>query len=192
MSGRAIQWVPIGLLLILVVLTLWLNRLVQSNPGRNNGQERHDPDVIIESFSAQKFSQTGEVHYTLSAKKMTHYPDNDSALLESIQFSATPPSQQRFSAEAKQGVLFDGGDRVVIEGDVTVRSEGDANTNTPALTLKTPRLTILPNENIARSDAGVSVEGAGSRMTADSFVLNNETRTLNFKRVSGVLERNRK
>ncbi len=190
MSGRTIQWVPIGLLLVLVVLTLWLNRLVQSDPGRNNGQERHDPDVIIENFSAQKFGQSGEVQYTLSAKKMTHYPDNDSALLESIQFSATPPSQQRFSAEAKQGILLDGGDRIVIEGDVKVRSEGDSNT--PALTLKTPRLTILPNENIARSDDGVTVEGAGSRMTADSFVLNNEKRTLHFKRVSGVLERNRK
>lgn len=190
MTGRTIAWIPLGLLLILVSLTFWLNQLVQPGNARNNGLERHDPDVIVESFNAQKLGQTGDVQYTLSARKMTHYPDDDSTLLESIQFNAVSPSQPRIFAEAQQGYLLEGGDRIVIEGNVIVRN--DADSKIPAFTIKTPRLTILPDDGIARSDDGVVVEGANSRMTANSFVLNNQTRTLSFNRVSGILERPRK
>jgi len=78
---RPTGWLPLAALALLVALTFWLNQLVQAPAPRLDGSTRHDPDLIVENFDAQKLTEDGTVQYTLAARKMVHYPDDDSALL---------------------------------------------------------------------------------------------------------------
>jgi len=78
---RPTGWLPLAALALLVALTVWLNQLIQAPAARPDGSTRHDPDLIVEYFDAQKLAENGTVQYTLAAKKMVHYPDDDSALL---------------------------------------------------------------------------------------------------------------
>ena len=41
---RPTTWLPLAALSFLVVLTLWLNQLVQAPTARADGNKRHDPD----------------------------------------------------------------------------------------------------------------------------------------------------
>src|SRR6187399_2940330 len=109
--------------MLLVGLTLWLNNLVQVPAARADGSMRHDPDLIVENFNARKLGLDGAVQYTLVARKMVHYPDDDSALLESITLEAFEPKQPKMTITAKNGRLEQGGDRVFIEGNVVVVRE---------------------------------------------------------------------
>ncbi len=123
---RPTSWLlPLAVLGLLVGLTLWLNTLVQPPVARADGSLRHDPDAIVEKFDARKLGVDGRVLYTLAAKKMVHYPDDDSALLESLTLEAFEPRQPKMTVTADHGRLEQAGERVWVEGNVVLVRDGD-------------------------------------------------------------------
>ena len=178
---RPTSWLPLAVLALLVGLTLWLNQLVQPPASRADGTLRHDPDLIVENFNARKLGEDGRVLYTLVARKMVHYPDDDSALLESVRLEAYEPRQPKTTATAARGRLEQGGDRVWIEGDVVLVREGDEKHEPARLT--TERMLVLPDEGIARTTSEVTLEGPSGRAVASALELDNRARTMKLDRV---------
>ena len=183
---RAATWLPIGLLVLLVALTFWLNRLMQPEGSQNDGSQRHDPDLIVENFNARRLGPDGALRYTLVARKMTHYPDDDSSVLEAVSFEGVTPGKQPVSATSERGQLVDGGDKAIMEGNVVIRA--DATKTSPAWRLTTPQLILQPDEYLVHSDAGVQLESAEGMLTAASFVLNTETRVLTMKQIKATYQ----
>jgi lipopolysaccharide export system protein LptC len=183
---RPTSWLPLAALALLVGLTLWLEQLVQLREARADGRLRHDPDLIVQNFSARKLGEDGRVLYTLAARKMVHYPDDDSALLESVQLEAFEPKQPKMTITADHGRLEQGGDRVHIEGNVVVLREADARNEQARLT--TDRLLVLPDAGIARTDAEVRLESPSSRALAHGMEVNNRDRTLKLERVKATYQ----
>ena len=178
---RTTSWLPLAALGLLVGLTLWLDQLVQPAAARADGSKRHDPDLVVENFNARKLGVDGAVQYTLNARKMVHYPDDDSALLESLAIEAFEPRQPRMTITARNGRLEQGGDRVMIEGNVVVVREADAKVGPARLT--TEKLLVLPDEGIARGPTDVTLENPSGRAHASAFELNNRTRVLMLDKV---------
>lgn len=178
---RPTSWLPLAALALLVVLTLWLNQLVQAPGARADGSRRHDPDLIVENFSARKLAEDGSVEYTLAARKMVHYPDDDSALLESVHVEAFEPKQPRMTITADNGRLLEGGERVDIEGNVVITR--DADRSNEALRVTTDKLLVLPDTGIARTRSPVRMEGASSHAVAEGLEIDNRARTLRLDRV---------
>lgn len=178
---RPTSWLPLAALGLLVGLTLWLNYLVQAPAGRAAGSMRHDPDLMVENFNARALGADGRVLYTLAATKMVHYPDDDSALLESVKLQAFEPKQPPMTATADRGRLEQGGERVWIEGNVVVLREGDARSEPARLT--TDNLLVLPDEGIARTSSPVTLLSPSGRVDATGLEINNRARTLQLSRV---------
>lgn len=178
---RPTSWLPLAVLALLVGLTLWLNQLVQAPVARADGSQRHDPDLMVEKFNARKLGEDGRVIYTLAAKKMVHYPDDDSALLESLTLESFEPRQPRMTITADNGRLEQGGDRVLIEGNVVVVREADAKNG--ALRLTTEKLLVLPEAGIARTASEVTMVSPSGRAVAAGFELDNKARTVKLERV---------
>ena len=178
---RPTSWLPLAALGLLVALTLWLNQLVQAPLGRTDGALRHDPDLIVENFRARKLDEQGQVQYTLTARKMVHYPDDDSALLESLTLEAFEPRQPKMTVTAKHGRLEQGGDRVWIEGDVVVVREALGAAEPVRIT--TERLLVLPDEGIARTASEVTMTSPSGRADAEGLEIDNRARTLRLDRV---------
>jgi len=185
MNGRSLPLLPLGVLLLLLALTFWLSRYVAADTTRQRDSARNDPDVVIERFTARKLSPTGDVQYVLTAQAMTHFPADDSSLLEQVVFTATTPGEPTLTATAPRGRLLAGGDEVVLEGGVVLDSSGSGKS--PAMKLRTPRLTVLPEKNIARSTEGVVIESAQGVINAAEFELNSLTKTLRMSKVSATL-----
>lgn len=181
---RPTSWLPLAALALLVALSLWLNQLVQVPASRADGKLRHDPDLMVENFSARKLGVDGRVLYTLAARKMVHYPDDDSALLESIQLEAFEPRQPKMTITADNGRLEQGGDRVLIEGNVVVVREADEKN--VASTLTTQKLLVLPDEGIARTDQPVRLESATARAHARGMEIDNRSRTMKLESVNAT------
>lgn len=178
---RPSSWLPLGLLAMLVALTMWLDQLVQPEARRGDANKRHDPDLIVENFSARKFGQDGRTLYTLAARRMVHYPDDNSALLETIGFEAYEPRQPRVTIASDRGRLLEGGDKVWLEGNVVLVREADGKYEASRLT--TDRLLVLPDTGVARTSSPVLLENPAGRVEASGLELNNQARTLKLDRV---------
>jgi lipopolysaccharide export system protein LptC len=181
---RPTTWLPLVALSLLVLLTMWLNQLVQAPVSRADGSMRHDPDLIVESFSARKLGVDGRLLYTLAARKMVHYPDDNSALLEAVKVEAYEPKQPRMMITADHGRLEQGGERVLIEGNVVIVRDADAN-NQPAR-LTTDKLLVLPDAGIARTQSEVTLESPTGRAVAQGLEVDNRARVMNLGRVRAV------
>lgn len=178
---RPSTWLPLGILAVLVGLTWWLDHLVQPAPARGDGKRRHDPDLIVEKFSARKFGEDGRVLYTLAARRMVHYPDDNSAQLERIDLEAFEPRQPRVTVAADRGRLLEGGDKVWFEGNVVMVREADKRYDASRLT--TESLLVLPDDGIARTTDPVRVDNVDGRLEAAGLELNNQARVLKLDRV---------
>ena len=178
---RPTSWLPLAVLALLVGLTMWLNTLVQPQGSRTSGALRHDPDLMVENFNARKLDEKGRVLYTLAARKMVHYPDDDSALLETVTVEAFEPRQPKMTATADRGRLEEGGDRVWIEGNVVIVREADAKNERARLT--TDKLLVLPDDGIARTSSEVRLESPSGHALGQGMELDNKARTLRIDQV---------
>ena len=184
---RLEQWLPIAFLALLVALTFWLNQVVQNSPTARKGSvASHEPKVTIENFSARSLNATGEVQYVLKAAKMQHFDDDSSSQLQAVTLMATAPGKPKLTATAATASVLDSGSEIILSGDVVLMTE--ANAKLPALKISTPKLTILPDENIASSVDGAAFTGAKQRTTMSGFTLNNDKRTLVMKNMRVVME----
>lgn len=190
MIFRPTSWLPLAVLALLVALTVWLNTLVQAPNARADGSLRHDPDVLVDNFNARKLAEDGSVQYTLDARKMVHYPDDDSALLESVTLEAFEPRQPKMTITADHGRLEQGGDRVWIEGNVVITREADAKTEKARVT--TDQLLVLPDEGKARTDHEVHLEMPSARAVSHGLELDNRERTLTLDRVRATYQPERR
>jgi lipopolysaccharide export system protein LptC len=183
---RPTSWLPLAALALLVILTLWLNQLVQAPGARADGSTRHDPDTIIENFSARKLGEDGRVLYTLAARKMVHYPDDNSALLESVTVEAFEPKQPRMMITADNGRLEEGGDRVLIEGNVVVVRDADAKNEAARIT--TDKLLVLPDAGIATTESEVTLASAHGHAVSQGVEIDNRARTMKLSHVRATYE----
>ncbi|MGZ5037759.1 MAG: LPS export ABC transporter periplasmic protein LptC [Usitatibacter sp.] len=183
---RPTSWLPLAALALLVGLTLWLNQLVSAPVARADGSKRHDPDLIVETFNARKLGEDGAVLYTLVARKMVHYPDDDSALLEDVTLEAFEPHQPKMTLTADHGRLEQKGERVLVDGNVVVTRDADAKDE--SMRLFTDNLLVLPDDGIARTSAEVRMQSASSSATSAGLELDNHARTLKLDRVRAVFK----
>lgn len=175
-ASRARYWLPLLPLLGLLAATYWLNQQVQPESARPDSSKRHDPDAIMENFSAIKLDEQGVPHFIMTAKKMQHYPDDNSAVLEVPRLTALSVDRPMIHTIAKRGIVSSKGDEVFLHDDVEVLRE--ASTQQDELTLHTEYLHIIPDKDLADTDRAVTIVNAHNTVHAMGLEMNNKTRTL--------------
>jgi len=182
MRERLISWSPLILLAMLAALTFWLDRKVQAPVRLPDGSTRHDPDFIVEGFNAMKMNPDGTRRYALSAKRMLHYPDDNSTQLELPRLVYFDYQRAPVSVRSDTAEVTHGGDNVYFRGDVQVlRSAYGAN---PELGVFTSYLHVMPDEDKAQTDKPVRMVEGNS--TASSVGLEFDNRTRQVKLLSEV------
>src|SRR5574340_617264 len=119
-ASRARYWLPLLPLFGLLGFTYWLNQLTRPEPGKPDNSKRHEPDAIVENFSAIKLNEQGAPHFIMAAKKMLHYPDDDSTTQEVPHLTSLPAGRPAIHAIATRGVISSKGDEVFLQEDVEV------------------------------------------------------------------------
>lgn len=175
-ASRARYWLPLLPLLALLVFTYWLNQLTQTEPGKPDSSKRHDPDAIIENFSAIKLNEKGTPHFIMAAKKMIHYPDDDSTTLEVPHLTSLSAERPAIHAIAKRGIVSSKGDEVFLHEDVEVLREASASQN--ELRIHTEYLHLVPDRDWADTDRTVTIIEAHNNVQATGMEMDHRARTL--------------
>jgi lipopolysaccharide export system protein LptC len=174
---------PVAMLLMLVGLTFWLERSTQfgvSEPTVN----RHDPDYIVDNFTIRRFDPQGKLYQTLTGQRMQHYPDDDSSdiAMPHMTYHTGRPTQLR-SDEAQ---VDSGGKTIQMEKNVRVEH---ANPKGPPTVITTRSLTILTDEEIARTKAPVTITQGKSVLRGNGLESNNKTQiSVLGGRATGTIE----
>jgi lipopolysaccharide export system protein LptC len=172
----------------LAALSMWLERMVQAPAVGHPNSLEHDPDFIVERFTATSHDKAGRPESRLTAIRMTHYPDDETTELEEprlVQFREQGPPV-RISAE--RGTVTKDGEEVRLYGNVLVVRDGTKGR--PELQMETTYLQVFPKQDIARTPEAVVITEGASRLTGVGMDYNTKTRQLELKaRVNGTFVR---
>jgi lipopolysaccharide export system protein LptC len=169
-QSRTASLIPIVLLVILAAISLWLERSVRSPQG-DTSKLRHDPDFWVERFSVKKFGPDGTLTSTLTAQKMTHYPDDETSHLDA-------PSMRYYRKTSvlvtgTQGLVSKDGQQISLTGGARIVREGVDGA--PATQVATPVLHVFPDEELARSDLPVTITQGQSVINGRAMEINHAT-----------------
>ena len=176
LASRARYWLPLLPLLGLLGVTYWLNRQVQPELTKPGNGKRHDPDAIMGNFSAIKLNEQGKPHFIMAAKKMQHYPDDDSTVLEVPRLTMLSVQHPATHIIAREGIVSSKGDEVFLRHDVEVLRE--ASVQREELTLHTEYLHIIPDRDWADTDRAVTIVEAHNTVHATGLEMDNKARTI--------------
>lgn len=154
MKLAAARLFPLLLMLALALLTFWLDRTVREEEAHPS-LRRHDPDYIVENFRVLNYNQSGAVESSLTARKMLHYPDDDSTELAQPHLVETKTGQPRTDVSALRGVLSQDGEEVFLYDNVVL--EREATDARSAMRVETSELQYARSRSIARSDRDVRI-----------------------------------
>lgn len=178
MSKNFSAWATLAFLVLFAALTLWLDRVVQPAGPKLDGSTRHEPDYIVENFSAIKLDLDGQPHFSLAAVKMTHYPDDLTTLLERPHFIGFNPKAAPYHMYAQRGFVTEDAKHAYFHDKVRVVREAYGTAS--ELTLNTSYLHIVPEENFVETDKPVVIQDAYTLITAVGLKLDKNNHRFNL------------
>lgn len=175
-ASRARYWLPLLPLLGLLGITYWLNQQVQLEAGKPRNAKRHDPDAIMENFSSVRLNVQGTPRLIMAAKKLYHYPDDDSTLLEAPNITLLSDVQSAIHITARQGIVSSKSNELFLKNEVEVLREASAVQD--ELTVNTEYLHVVPDRDWADTDRNVSIRDAHNTWHARGMEMDNQAHTL--------------
>ncbi len=164
---------PLILLIIIVLLTFWLDQAVQPAAITQDNEAYRHPDYIVENLSGIRMDHERVVSRTYSAEKMFHYLNEDITHLEKIHFMSTQPGKPLMRMIADRAELSGNGKDIYLTGNVTIlRGSDDAKDK---ITMVTSFLHLIPDENIAKTGESVTISRSNTTIDAIGFELDNHT-----------------
>lgn len=183
---RISNMLPLLLVLFLAGMTLWLRFAVEGPGPAEPREHRGEPDAVVDNLTLTRLNATGKPNYVLNARRMTHYPDDDSTQLEGLKFAKSGDGPAlRITAE--RGTLTHESDEAHFYGNVLLVREGEPNRD--ELRVRTEYLHVIPQRDIVRTDRPITISEGRSVISGVGMEFNKQTRKLTvFANVRGSIE----
>ena len=139
-------------------------------------QTTHDIDYYSDDFELVRMDINGKPRYQLHAGRLFHYADDDSTKLVSPNLTTLAPDKPVVHLSSSDGDISSGGDIVELTGEVILKREPTADD--PGLIANASRMTIWPDDDIARSDVPVHAVHGNSTMDGDTMYFSNTDQVL--------------
>ena len=158
LAARPTMMFPLILLIMLALLTFWINQSVQTPAPKLDGSSRHDADYIVSHFVTTQTDILGNLRYKLAANEMKHFPDDDSTLLQLPRYTQFAVGKPYTQVEGRRGEMSNNGELVEIFDKVKVTRQAFAEKG--EMTLETDYLNIRPNDEIVQTPNHVTIRQA--------------------------------
>jgi len=179
-------WVPALMLAALAALTWWLDQKVQPVSPKD-APSRSDPDFVVDNFEATRLNEQGIERYGIVAKKMVHYPGDNSAVLDQPVLTHFDPESAPVSIRANQGMLENNGENAYFTGDVQIHRAAYADN--AEMALYTTFLHVIPDQDLVKTDREVTMVSGNSTVKAVGLEFDNRKREVKLlSNVKGQLE----
>jgi LPS export ABC transporter protein LptC len=165
------------LFLVLVAFLIWWFRLVDDRPVNLLTRENpHFIDAYMRDFKLTAMNAEGKPGYTLRAHEFNHYNDQDIATLQKpvIHLEHTNSNWQ---LSAQDGEINDAQNQIVLYNKVVMqqlRTQAGTDQNSqPGVQLRTERLDIDTNKQLATSDQLTQIDYKHVSLSSLGFRLDN-------------------
>lgn len=175
MISRGSLWLPLAVLLVLAVLSFWIERSVQI-PANGRQTDFGDPEGIMENFRALRTDIAGNPQYRLSASKLRHYSGSKLTELDAPHFVFIDARSGTIDARSREATVSADGSEVDLRGDVVVVRA--AQPGQSALTLRTARLIVFPERKLLRAPGPVDAQDDTVNVRAGGMEYNADQRTI--------------
>jgi lipopolysaccharide export system protein LptC len=184
-KARVAHLLPISLMFLLAVLTLWVQYSLMDGSFGGAKPAGHDPAAVVENFSVQKLDPSGKPQYVFSAPKMVYFADDDSGEAiypRLVQISA----DGNITASANRGTINRQGEEAFLYGNVLVSRE--ATPQQPEFQARTEFLHVLAEQGISRTDHTVTITDGDNTLTGVGMVVDKKRRQFTLQsQVKGIL-----
>jgi lipopolysaccharide export system protein LptC len=137
---------------------------------------RSEPDFFVEKFNFVRISQSGEANYSISGKRLSHNPLDDSYEVELPIVNSLSSARPPMVTHAKRALIEHDYSKVHLYDDVQV--DRPATPASQHFRLESEYLLILPDEDVMTSDKPVDMTLGTSKLTGIGMYANNATREL--------------
>lgn len=162
-SGR---WWPVGLMVAVASLSIWLERSVNVKANLP-APERHAADFWAREFTVHRFDPEGRLQHVLMAEQMIHYPDRDIVELTHPQLKFQQKPQTTITAEtARVGA---DGKQIDLAGNVRIERASMKSNSAAPLQITTEQVTVFPETAQGRGSQPVRFVQGSSVVTGNSF-----------------------
>ncbi len=160
--------------LILTLGSMWINMVIRRSASDADALEhRTDPDYIVENFRYFKMKPDGQPQYEAIGTKMTHFPVEDSYLIDNPVIYSLNDYSQLQTISSKEAYIEDFNTKVHMRNDVVMDRAPSARKGPFRLTSE--YVLVYPDDEIMTSDREVIVHDNNSVMTGIGMQVNNAT-----------------
>jgi lipopolysaccharide export system protein LptC len=156
--------------------SFWLVQVMRGGDQGPNVNVGNDPDYIIDNFSFVRMSETGQPRYVISGERLTHRPADNTSVIDKPVVQSMSTEHPRMTMTASTAHVNQDQNQIDLAGNVDISRPGSATTQ--PLRIRTEALTVLPDEDIARTDRPIEMKLGASVVTAVGMVANNATMQL--------------
>lgn len=181
MRDRLTMLIAAVLLAVVTVTSYWYSREMR-RPTARTAPTPGAPDFIVDHVVMTQFDDRGQARYKLFAEELSYFNENDDIDLTRPRLVSLLPDQPQLQASSARARVTNAGAKVLMQGDVLLQRAAAANR--PALTIRTERMTAIPDEERFSSDVPVQIEQGGTRLAGAAMEYDNLIRVLT---VSGGL-----
>lgn len=167
---------PLLLVALLAAMSYWLERAVQGPAAPRDGSTRHDPDYIVQDFVVRQLGPDGIALHQLDAKRMLHYPDDDSTHLEQPTLQRYTQGKLTMKISAHRAQVSSEGKTVDFHDEV--KAIRLATETSSELTMTTDHLHVIPDDDFASTKRPVKIVDANTQVTAVGLELDNKAKIL--------------
>jgi lipopolysaccharide export system protein LptC len=189
MINRTAIVFPLVLAGLMALLTFWIYQTVEEQGPKIDGSNRHDPDYIMQNFVTTQTDANGKLRYLLAANKMMHFPDDDSTELEQPKFTQYATDKPYTKIKGNRANVSSDGEEIEVLEDVMVVRQASAEKG--EMQVFTDKLTIFPNQDLAKTDRPVVIKQAPKTVIhATGMIYDKNKKTIQlFKRVNAHYEK---
>jgi lipopolysaccharide export system protein LptC len=173
---RLRNWAPVLPLVLLLAATYWLSQQVLPLPPAQDSSKRHDPDAIMQKFSATTLNDQGTPRFVMSAQKMVHYPDDDTTHLEQVQLSSLYTDRPAIYTSARYGEITSKADDVFLRDEVKLVRAASATQSEATFT--TDYLHVIPDRDLAETHRPVTLVDAQNVIHAVGMKFDHKARVV--------------
>jgi lipopolysaccharide export system protein LptC len=167
---RINNMLPLLIVLILALLTLWLRQAAERLPDDTRPTNDKEPDAIVQNLSIVRLGSGGQAQYSMSATRMLQFLRDNSTVLETPRFERNDDDGTKTTITANRGRITSGGQEAFFYGNVLLNRS--SSPKQAALQARTEFLHILPDKDLVRTDRPVTITSGNSTLSGTGMEIN--------------------
>jgi lipopolysaccharide export system protein LptC len=156
--------------------SFWLVQVMRGDDDAHRVDVGNDPDYIIDNFSFVRMSETGQPRYVISGERLTHRPADNTSLIDKPVVQSMTVDHPRMTITADTAHVNQEQNQIDLAGNVDISRP--AGKTTQPLRIRTEALTVLPDEDIAKTDKPIEMKLGAASVNGVGMVANNATQQL--------------